>query len=48
MLEQQLGDLDELAGIFDDLEGTGLDSALGDFYEALNNLNSGPPLLTCG
>ena len=42
MLEQQLGNLDELAGIFDDLEGTGIDSALSDFYEALNNLNEYP------
>jgi len=41
-LEQQLGDLDELAGIFDDLEGTGIDAALSDFYEALNNLNQYP------
>ena len=42
MLEQQLGNLDDLAGIFDDLEGTGIDSALSDFYEALNNLNQYP------
>ncbi len=41
-LEQQLGDLDELAGIFDDLNGTGIDSALADFYDALNNLNQYP------
>lgn len=41
-LEQQLGNLDDLAGIFDDLEGTGIDGALGDFYEALNNLNQYP------
>ena len=41
-LEQQLGNLDELAKIFDDLEGTGLDSALSNFYEALNNLNQYP------
>ena len=42
MLEQQLGDLDELAKIFDDLEGTGIDNALSAFYEALNNLNQYP------
>ena len=42
MLEQQLGNLDELAGIFDDLEGTGVDAALGKFYEALNNLQEYP------
>lgn len=42
MLEQQLGNLDELAKIFDDLEGTGLDSAISKFYEALNNLQEYP------
>lgn len=42
MLEQQLGNLDELAKIFDDLEGTGVDSALASFYESLNNLNEYP------
>ena len=41
-LEQQLGNLDELAGIFDDLEGTGIDSALSKFYEAVNNLQEYP------
>lgn len=41
-LEQQLGNLGELADIFDDLEGTGLDSALSKFYEALNNLQEYP------
>ena len=42
MLEQQLVKLDELADIFDDLEGTGIDAALGKFYEALNNLQEYP------
>ncbi len=42
MLEQQLGNLEDLAGIFDDLEGTGIDSALSKFYEALNNLQEYP------
>lgn len=42
MLEQQLGNLDELAEIFDDLDGTGIDSALSNFYEALNNLQEYP------
>ncbi len=42
MLEQQLGNLDELAGIFDDLDGTGIDGALSKFYEALNNLQEYP------
>ena len=40
--EQQLDNLGDLAGIFDDLEGEGLDAALSDFYEALNNLNEYP------
>ena len=42
MLEQQLGNLDELAKIFDDLDGTGIDAALSKFYEALNNLQEYP------
>ena len=42
MLEQQLGNLDELAGIFDDLDGKGIDSALSQFYEAVNNLQEYP------
>lgn len=41
-LEQQLGNLDELADIFNDLEGEGIDGALSSFYEALNNLNEYP------
>lgn len=40
--EQQLGNLGDLAGIFDDLEGEGIDGALADFYEAVNNLNEYP------
>ncbi len=40
--EQQLGNLDDLAEILNDLEGTGVDAALSDFYEALNNLNEYP------
>ena len=42
MLEQQLGNLQDLAKVFDDLDGTGIDAALSDFYEALNNLNEYP------
>ncbi|MBR1775855.1 flagellar hook-associated protein FlgK [bacterium] len=42
MYEQQLGNLDDLANIFNDLDGTGIDSALSDFYDALNNLNQYP------
>ena len=45
-LEQQLGNLDGLAKIFDDLEGQGIDGALGDFYEALNNLQQYPASAT--
>lgn len=40
--EQQLGNLSDLAGIFDDLEGEGIDGALSAFYDALNNLNEYP------
>ncbi len=42
MLEQQLDNLGNLAGVFDDLEGKGIDAALSKFYEALNNLNEYP------
>ena len=41
-LDQQLDAIGDLADIFDDLEGEGLDAALSDFYEALNNLNEYP------
>ena len=40
--EQQLGNLGDLADIFNDLEGEGIDGALSKFYEALNNLNEYP------
>ena len=42
LLEQQLGNLGELADIFNDLDGMGIDAALSDFYEALNNLQEYP------
>lgn len=42
LLEQQLGNLKELADIFNDLDGTGIDAALSDFYESLNNLHEYP------
>ena len=35
-LEQQLDGIGDLADILDDLESTGIDAALSDFYEALN------------
>ncbi len=40
--EQQLGNLGDLAKVFDDLEGEGIDGALSSFYEALNNLQEYP------
>lgn len=46
MYEQQLGNLDDLANIFNDLEGTGIDGALSNFYDALNNLNQYPASAT--
>ena len=42
MLEQQLGSLGDLADIFNDLDGQGMDAALSNFYEALNNLQQYP------
>lgn len=41
-LEQQLDGLEDLAEILNDLEGSGIDAALSDFYEALNNLQEYP------
>ena len=41
-LEQELGNLEDLAAIFDDLDGSGLDAAISAFYESLNNLNQYP------
>ena len=40
--EQQLGNLGDLAEVFDDLEGEGIDAALSEFYKAINNLNEYP------
>ena len=36
--EQQLGDLDDLADIFNDLDGEGIDAAISDLYKALDYL----------
>ena len=44
--EQQLGNLGDLAGIFDDLEGEGIDGALANFYDSVNNLNEYPASAT--
>lgn len=41
-LDAQLDGLDDLAEILNDLEGTGIDAQLSEFYEALNNLNKYP------
>lgn len=41
-LGAQLDGLGDLAEILDDLEGTGIDAQLAEFYEALNNLNKYP------
>ena len=40
--EAQLGNLNDLADIFNDLEGEGISGALASFYEAVNNLNEYP------
>lgn len=41
-LNAQLDGLGDLSEILDDLEGTGIDSQLSAFYEALDNLNQYP------
>ena len=38
----QLGDIGDLADIFNDLDGKGIDASLKEFYKALNNLNEYP------
>lgn len=40
--EQQLGNLGDLADIFNDLDGKGIDDALSKFYDAVNNLHQYP------
>ena len=40
--EQQLGNLGDLADIFDDMDGNGISGALSAFYDALNNLQQYP------
>lgn len=40
--EEKLGNVGDLADIFDDLEGEGISDALASFYEAVNNLNEYP------
>lgn len=40
--EEKLGNIGDLADIFDDLEGEGLSDAIASFYDAVNNLNEYP------
>ncbi len=40
--EAQLGNLEDLADIFNDLEGEGVSGALSSFFEAINNLQEYP------
>ena len=40
--EEKMGNIGDLANIFDDLEGKGISDALASFYDALNNLNEYP------
>lgn len=42
MLDKQADGLGDIANLFDDLGGRGLDTALTDFYDALDNLNQYP------
>jgi len=41
-LNQKSQGLEGIANLFDELQGQGLDTALTDFYDALNNLNQYP------
>ena len=40
--EEKLGNIGDLANIFDDLEGEGISDAIESFYKAVNNLNEYP------
>lgn len=40
--EEKLGNIGDLADIFDDLEGKGISDAIASFYDAVNNLNEYP------
>ena len=40
--EEELGNIGDLANIFEDLEGKGISDALASFYDAVNNLNEYP------
>lgn len=42
MLDKQADGLGDIGNLFDDLAGRGLDTALTDFYDALDNLNQYP------
>lgn len=41
-LEQDIDGLGDLANVLNDLEGTGIDTALSEFYKSLNNLQEYP------
>ena len=41
-LEQQAGNVGDIANLFDELKGSGIDSALKSFYSALDDLNNYP------
>ena len=44
--EQQLGNLDDLADIFNDLDGEGISGAFSSFFDAVNNLQQYPASAT--
>ncbi len=41
-LEQQQNNISDIADLFEELDGTGIDAALTSFFEALNDLNNNP------
>ena len=41
-LQQQQNNIGDIADLFDELEGTGIDAGLKSFFDALNDLNNNP------
>lgn len=41
-LEQQQNNIGDIADLFDELDGTGIDAGLKSFFDALNDLNNNP------
>ncbi len=41
-LQQQQNNISDIADLFDELDGTGIDAGLKSFFEALNDLNNNP------